>query len=530
MEVTRSRSDNFGITEGLGYFQLDLQLPPSQVMVQYQTGNITVTSTTLNQKALMAINSIHNSGASQLYINTALQGNNTTVLSAFSTSLMGYIGVRFDYSLGNAGPGAFSETILFNSVLSDADRQAINYNQNWYYSLGFAPCSSTQTSLSPSGTTTKVLYACTQDGTWAYYYDPANPLKLLFGIAKDPGSTGANATFMADSINLTATTNPNTIYYSATSGAEGIFAPGRYWNVYTHTALTSPVNVRFFYDPNDTLAAFKAAQNFKTSSGATMMSSLQWFKTVGGYFTQDSLTAIPKAAVKGRTITLATLYGKTKDSINYAEFDGVTSFSGGTGVYIVSNTLTTLPIVISSFNGTRINEATVLSWTTQSEANSDHFDIEQSTDGKTWTKIGQVAAAGNSSSPLHYQFTSTTTPNDAPILYYRLKLVDKDGQNTYSGVVWVKLSDNTVIVPQLNNIAPNPFKNDIAITCTLPANGAVTVLLQDMTGTTVMSSNYTGIKGNNVLMLTNLTKLARGMYIVRVMQGTATGIGKVMKQ
>jgi hypothetical protein len=91
--------------------------------------------------------------------------------------------------------------------------------------------------------------------SWAYYYNPANPLHLLFGIEKDPGNTGANPTFVVDSVNLTTTSNPetSTIAYIGSTDQDAIFALGRYWNVYTHTPLTSPVNIRFFYNPADTV-------------------------------------------------------------------------------------------------------------------------------------------------------------------------------------------------------------------------------------------------------------------------------------
>jgi hypothetical protein len=530
MEVARSRDGNFAIIEGLGTFQLDLQLFPDKVMVQFEDHNVTASGAVDSITSLMAINSVRNNGASKLYINTALKGTTTDGLEVLSSPDSGYIGVRFDYYLGNPGPGAFCEIILFNSVLSDADRQAINYNQNWYYSLGFEPCSSTQTSLSANGTTTRALYACMQDGTWAYYYDPAHPLKLLFGIAKDPAATGANATFAIDSIKLTATANPTTLCYFATSGTEGIFAPGRYWNVYSPKTLNSPVNVRFFYDPADTVAAFNAAQAFKNRTGALMMSNLQWFKTVGGPFVPDSLTATPKAGIKGQTITLPALYGTTNDGVKYAEFDGITSFSGGTGVYIVSNTLTTLPIIIGSFSGRRVSETTLLSWRTELEANSDRFEIERSADGKTWIKISQVAAAGNSNSTLFYRFTDTVSLYEGNDLFYRLKLVDKDGQNTWSNVVLIKSNDNTGNAPQLSSIFPNPFAGDIEITCTIPASGAVEVQLQDIAGATLVRRQYTAKKGVNVWRLTNLDQLARGTYILRVVQGAAAGIGKVIKQ
>jgi len=530
MEVCRSRDgSDLAITEGLGTYQLDLQFFPTKIWVQFETSNIVAEAAVSNPTTLMSINSVRNNGASQLYVNTALLGSTSGTIMTFSEPVTGYIGVRFDYLSSSTGiPGAFSETILFNSVLSDADRQAINYNENWYYSLGFDPCSSTQASLSPNATTTKALYACTQDGPWAYYYDPAHPLNLLFGLAKDPGNTGANPTFVVDSTNLTVTADPSTIYYSATSGTEGIFALGRYWNVYTHSTLASPVNVRFFYNPTDTVAALRAALAFKNSTGASLISSLQWFKTVGGPFTPDLLTAIPTATIKGQKIILTPVYG-TKDGVNYAEFDGITSFSGGTGVYIVSNTLTVLPVIISSFTGTRINGTTVLSWTTESESNSRQFEIERSTDGSNWSTIGQVAAAGNSSTTLSYQFTDTVSLQGANSLYYRVRLEDKDGRYTYSGVVLVTLYDNGMVAPLLSRIAPNPFGSEMEITCTVPDRGPVEVLLQDMAGVTLIHRKYTATKGDNIWRLTNLNELAQGIYIVQVLQGGTVGISKVIK-
>ncbi|THU34954.1 hypothetical protein FAM09_23480 [Niastella caeni] len=99
-------------------------------------GNITASGAVISTTTHMSINTVRNNRASKLYVNTALLESNAASLNTFSAPVTGFIGVRFDYTLGNDGPGAFSETILFNSVLSDVDRQAINCNQNLYYSLG----------------------------------------------------------------------------------------------------------------------------------------------------------------------------------------------------------------------------------------------------------------------------------------------------------------------------------------------------------------------------------------------------------
>ena len=534
MEVCRNRSNNFAIIEGLGYYQLDLQLftSPYYVMYQYEDGNITVSGATMpNDTTLMSVNSVRIQGNCQLYVNTISQGTpNTSTLLAFSAPDTGFIGERLD-NVGSE-PGAFSETMLFASALSNSDRQAINYNENWYYSLGFAPCSSTTDTLTPNGTTTKALYACTvgTGPSWAYYYDPANPLKLLFGIEKDPGNTGANSTFVADSINLTTGSNPDAAGYGYGSLQGGIFSIGRYWNVYTHTPLTSPVNIRFFFNPADTAYIYNATLTFKTDGGFANMSDLTWFKTVGDPYAFDSLTANPIVTVKGPYVNLTPIYGTLSGTTIYAEFDGVTSFSGGTGVYIVSNGPVTLPVIISSFSGQCANNKVLLTWTTQSESNSLQFDIQRSADGSTWGQIGQVSAAGNSSHPTSYNFTDINPLGNPNNNYYRLRLVDEDGQDVYSGVVLVNSCNSTGAAPQLFKVVPNPFGSSMEITCTIPNDGPVEVQVQDMTGATLLRQEYTATRGNNVFNLTNLNNLAKGTYVVLVVQKSVVGIGKVIKE
>ena len=111
-----------------------------------------------------------------------------------------------------------------------------------------------------------------------------------------------------------------------------------------------------------------------------------------------------------------------------------------------------------------------------------------------------------------------------------MRLLDNDGRNTYSGVVVVKMYDNIMVAPQLSRIIPNPFGSEIEITCTVPGSGPVEVLLQDIEGATLIRREYTANKGGNVFRLTSLNGLAKGAYIIRVLQGGVVGIGKVIKQ
>lgn len=46
----------------------------------------------------------------------------------------------------------------------------------------------------------------------------------------------------------------------------------------------------------------------------------------------------------------------------------------------------------------------VVAWETESEVNASHFEIEQSINGIDWYNLGQVQAAGNSSTTKKYEF------------------------------------------------------------------------------------------------------------------------------
>jgi hypothetical protein len=114
-------------------------------------------------------------------------------------------------------------------------------------------------------------------------------------------------------------------------------------------------------------------------------------------------------------------------------------------------------------------------------------------------------------------------------LYYRLNLVYKDGQDAYSGVVLVQANGNIAVTPQLQKIVPNPFANEIEINCTLPGSAPVEVQLLDITGAMLIRQQYAASKGSNLFTLTNLGGLAKGTYVVRVVQAGNVGVGKVIK-
>ncbi len=111
--------------------------------------------------------------------------------------------------------------------------------------------------------------------------------------------------------------------------------------------------------------------------------------------------------------------------------------------------VTVLPVEMLYFNAFNV-EATVRNeWSTASESNNDHFEVERSTEGEVWYRIGNVMGAGNSQTRTDYAFIDTA-PLDGQS-YYRLKQVDVGGVFTYSSVVAVYRN-----APEVVSVWPQP--------------------------------------------------------------------------
>jgi parallel beta-helix repeat protein len=149
--------------------------------------------------------------------------------------------------------------------------------------------------------------------------------------------------------------------------------------------------------------------------------------------------------------------------------------------FLTANDGAIVPVELTSFE-TRAGSARIdLSWTTASETNSSHFDVERTVDGSAWSKVGTVTAAGNSASERGYSLTDAGL---APGRYgYRLVMVDRDGSSELSGTQWETLEGGLTAVGQ---VYPNPVT--ATATIALP-EGFVggTVQIVDVTGATVMT-------------------------------------------
>lgn len=105
------------------------------------------------------------------------------------------------------------------------------------------------------------------------------------------------------------------------------------------------------------------------------------------------------------------------------------------------NCSSVLPIELLYFNADKATcHQNMLTWSTATETNNDHFDIESSSDGMNFVKIKEIPGAINSMNTMSYSYLDPSPSNS--LNYYRLKQVDTDGLYKYSDIISV---DNSCI-------------------------------------------------------------------------------------
>jgi trimeric autotransporter adhesin len=194
---------------------------------------------------------------------------------------------------------------------------------------------------------------------------------------------------------------------------------------------------------------------------------------------------------------------------------GVSTFSPFT---FAATTGGVIPVRLSSFNVQKRAESVKISWTTSQEINSARFEVERAADGRNWTRLATVTAAGNSAASLSYSIIDPMPIKG--INYYRLKMIDLDGRTTYSPVQSVLFSNNDQVL-----IAPNPTSDFINIYLATTAATPVSISLTDVNGKLLKTVNTLD---QQVKWTT--TGLAKGIYFVRIVRAGETTVQKVRVQ
>ena len=211
-------------------------------------------------------------------------------------------------------------------------------------------------------------------------------------------------------------------------------------------------------------------------------------------------------------------------TFTYASVDAALQ-ADPTPATVTVNWLALLPITSLEFTGKLNGSKVNLNWKTGSEVNSDHFELEKSTDGVNFIMLANVKAKGNSSIASYYGAVDPLPVKG--LNYYRLKMIDIDGRYVYSQVIVIRVNDNITLTTA---VKPNPFTNSLDVYVTIPHASAIELRLVDVTGKTVYFQTVKGNPGFNAFSINDLSKLSKGTYILQIVSDDSMAYEKMVKQ
>jgi len=185
--------------------------------------------------------------------------------------------------------------------------------------------------------------------------------------------------------------------------------------------------------------------------------------------------------------------------------------------------LSTLPVKLSQFDGVLQEAVVTLNWKTATEQHNRTFEIERSTEGVRFVKIGEVQAH-NILSGASYIFTDASpVPGNN---YYRLKMIDEDGQYSYSNIIVINLKKPA---DPVLTVYPNPAPNGVvSVNLQGKIEGACRLTLSDAGGRLVMTKNLGIIRSESYSTTVNLGGLQRGTYVLAFVAGSKTFTSKIL--
>ncbi len=340
---------------------------------------------------------------------------------------------------------------------------------------------------------------------------------------------GQNIVFSFDVTDNNDGTSSVNVYAECTSGTETMYAyTFALFHDNTLTTATGFTDAGLGWNFDGTFSAFNSNT---TQAGYNGYMELQRIDSdVTGTAISDGDAPLLLATVTFTHISTPAGDGLIADSgilpaISYGSLSGDLEHP----IVITGTAEQALPVDLKRFAVTKYGKDDAqLKWTSVSEVNSSHFEVERSSDNTAWEKLGEVKAAGNSSKELDYQYIDYNLPvnRDQTVFYYRLKMVDTNGEFNYSEVR--KLSFNLPDAFVDIKVYPNPATHTVQVnTLSSLLNEEVesSILVFNPSGQLVLKRSISANGINNI----DVSELPSSTYQMLINVGNETRIEKLVK-
>ena len=177
---------------------------------------------------------------------------------------------------------------------------------------------------------------------------------------------------------------------------------------------------------------------------------------------------------------------------------------------------------MANFFLTLANNKVTLSWNFISDEINNNVSLERSTDGVTFNSIFRKNYINNGGT---LQTFSDISVDGTPFRgnnYYRIKIIQQNGNHKYSNIEQVYLKSNLVV-----KVEPNPVQKDgvlkIILSVSTPSSH-ISIDLFDITGRKVSSKSLSANGINDI----SVQGMLPGTYLYRVMDDAHIITGKFL--
>lgn len=193
-----------------------------------------------------------------------------------------------------------------------------------------------------------------------------------------------------------------------------------------------------------------------------------------------------------------------------ASFTNVTLNNNEVFTFITQTAGILLPVTWKNFSAKQLNNDVRLDWKVENNANASHYEIEHSSDGTNFERIGTVS---NTTNDVTYEFLHRGVLSGTH--FYRIRQFDFDGKNTYSKIVSVTIKTPDFITYILNNPVMNSSA-DVVIKAAKP--GIALVELWSANGAKLSTKQQTITAGSTVVPV-DMRSVQPGNYLIRLTVG-----------
>jgi hypothetical protein len=217
------------------------------------------------------------------------------------------------------------------------------------------------------------------------------------------------------------------------------------------------------------------------------------------------VTPVALANMPFRFVFTFTVTGQNPRTVQFDDF--------GTNV---SPSNSPLPVNFTGFDAKKVEGGTQLTWKVAGEQNVKNYDVEKSTNGMQFSKVGTVTATGRDA----YSFIDASSAQGK--VFYRIRNNDVDGRYKYS----VVLSFSNGKAGMILKAFPLPAKNSLTLQHSAANNGKISLTTTDGKLVKTVIPSAGSIQTN-----LDLTALKAGMYIIKFDNGNGNVESiKVVKQ